>query len=298
MAIVKVLITGAEGFLGNSLVQYINDYNFLMYQNPSIYGHNTQIDIISLNKKQLDITNKKQVDEFFTKNKIDIVLNTAAQGGKRKIVDKSDIVYNNLLMIENLYRHKDKFKFMINFGTGAELDREEGFEEASEEEVIHRLPKDYYGLSKNIIAKRIIDLDTNIHNFRLFNVFSELEIPDRFIKSNIVNYINKKSIVIHENRKFDFFYIQDIIEVILYYIRNYNKILPKTLNMVYDEKKTLLDVANFINTLGSHTVPIEIISETEGSSYTGNSQKLYSLGINFVGLEAGIRNVYDKLKNE
>ena len=269
-----------------------------MYQNPNIYGHNTQIDIIALNKKQLDVTNKKQVDEFFTKNKIDIVLNTAAQGGKRKIVDKSDIVYNNILMIENLYRHKDKFKFMINFGTGAELDREEGFEEASEEEVIYRLPKDYYGLSKNIIAKRIIDLDTNIHNFRLFNVFSELEILDRFIKSNIINYINKKSMVIHENRKFDFFYIQDIIEVTLYYIRNYDKSLPKTLNMVYDEKKTLLDIANFINTLGSYTVPIEIISGIEGSSYTGSSQKLYSLGINFVGLEAGIRNVYNKLKNE
>lgn len=296
METVKILITGAHGFLGSSLVSYFERFNSLIYQNPQLYP-DKQLKIIPLSRKELNLTDKNQVDDFFKHNKIDVVLNTSALGGKRKIVDKQDIVYDNILMFENLARHNDKFKFMINFGTGAELDREQGFNNVFEKEVINRLPLDYYGFSKNIIAKRIIDLNTNIHNFRIFNVFSELETNDRFIKSNILNYNKKESIIIHQNKYFDFFYMYDIIQVIYYYIQNYNESLPKTLNMVYDNKKTLFDVAFFINTLNSYKVPIEIVNTNLGSSYTGNSNQINLLKINFLGLEQGIKEVYNKLKN-
>jgi len=294
METIKVLITGAHGFLGSSLVSYFERFNLFAYQNPQLYPQH--LEIIPLSRKELDLTNKNQVDEFFKSNKIDIVLNTSALGGKRKIIDKQDIVYDNILMFENLARHNDKFKFMVNFGTGAELDREQGFSNVSEEEVINRLPLDYYGFSKNIIAKRIIDLNTNIHNFRIFNVFSESEISDRFIKSNILNYNKKEPIIINQNKYFDFFWIYDIIQVINHYIQNYNENLPKTLNMVYKNKKTLYDVASFINTLDLHEVPINIIDNNPGPAYTGNSNQIDLLGINFVGLETGIKEVYNRLK--
>jgi GDP-L-fucose synthase len=294
METIKVLITGAHGFLGSSLVNYFERFNLLAYQNPQLYPQH--LEIIPLSRKELDLTNKNQVDEFFKSNKIDIVLNTSALGGKRKVVDKQDIVYDNILMFENLARHNDKFKFMVNFGTGAELDREQGFSSEFEGEVVNRLPLDYYGFSKNIIAKRIIDLNSNIHNFRIFNVFSELETVDRFIKSSILNYNKKEPIIIHQNKYFDFFWMYDIIQVIYYYIQNYNKDLPKTLNMVYKDKKTLFEVASFINTLNQYNVPINIINNNLGSAYTGDSNQINSLGINFLGLETGIKEVYNKLK--
>jgi len=292
----KILITGAGGFLGSSLVNYFERFNSLIHQNPQLYSHG-RLEIISLSKEELNLTDKNQVDEFFKRNKIDVVVNTSGLGGKRKIVDKKDIVYDNILMFENLVRHRDKFKFMINFGSGAELDREQGFNNVLENEVIDRLPTDYYGFSKNIIAKRIIDLNSNVFNFRLFNVFSEFEIPDRFIKSCILNYINKKSIVIHQNRCFDFFYVYDIIEVIYYYMENYNSNLPKTLNMTYENKKTLLDIASCINNLEDYNVDIIIENENMGSSYTGDSSELNLLKINFIGLETGIKEVYKKIKS-
>ena len=294
METVKILITGAHGFLGSSLVSYFERFNLLAYQNPQLYPQH--LEIIPLSRKELDLTNKDQVNEFFKSNKVDIVLNTSALGGKRKIIDLKDIVYDNILMFENLARHNDKFKFMINFGTGAELDREQGFNSVSEGEVINRLPLDYYGFSKNIIAKRIIDLNTNIHNFRIFNVFSELETSDRFIKSNILNYNKKEPIIIHQNKYFDFFWMHDIIQVIYYYIQNYSKKLPKTLNMVYKDKKTLLDVASFINTLGPYKVPINILNDNLDSAYTGDSNQIDSLEINFLGLKQGIKEVYNRLK--
>lgn len=288
----KILITGAHGFLGKSLIENFIQRNSLMYQNPQIYGYGEQLEIISKSRQQLDLTDKKQVDEFFASNTVDVVLNTSALGGKRKIVDSPDIVYDNILMFENLLRHRDKFMFMINFGTGAELDRDEYFEEAIEDVVINKLPKDYYGFSKNIMAKRIIHLNSNVHNFRIFSVFGELETPDRFIKANIFNYKDKKPMVIHQNRYFDFFYIQDIIQVICYYIDNYTNELPKTLNMSYKNKVSLLDVANIINTLGPHQVPIVVEKDPMGPSYTGSSKLLSSLDINFLGLESGIKQMY------
>jgi nucleoside-diphosphate-sugar epimerase len=287
----NILITGAHGFLGSSLVNYFETLNSLIHQNPQLYGYE-QLKIVSLSRKELDLTDKHQVDEYFCNNQVDVVLNTSALGGKRKITDTPDIVYQNILMFETLARHNNKFKFMINFGTGAELDRDKDFHEATESEVINRVPLDYYGFSKNIIAKRIIDLNTNIHNFRIFNVFSELETIDRFIKSNILNYKNREPMVIHQERYFDFFWMNDIIQVIYFYIQNYNSSLPKTLNMVYKDKKTLSDVASFINTLGSHNVPIEIVTDDLGSSYTGDSTQLDSLGIKFSGLETGIKEMY------
>lgn len=287
----KILITGAHGFLGSSLVNYFERLNSLIHQNPQLYGYE-QLKIVPLSRKELDLTDKHQVDAYFNTNQVDIILNTSALGGKRKITDTPDIVYQNILMFENLARHNDKFKFMINFGTGAELDRDKGFDTAIENEVINRVPLDYYGFSKNIIAKRIIDLNTNIHNFRIFNVFSELETIDRFIKSNILNYKNREPIIIHQDRYFDFFWMRDIIQVIYFYIQNYTNSLPKTLNMVYKDKKTLSDVASFINTLGSHKVPIDIITNTFGSSYTGDSTQLDALGIKFLGLEVGIKEMY------
>jgi hypothetical protein len=66
--------------------------------------------------------------------------------------------------------------------------------------------------------------------------------------------------------------------------------------MVYKNKLTLVDVANFINSLNDTKVPINVINDLLGSSYTGNSDLINSLGINFYGLEFGIKETYNKLK--
>ena len=40
---------------------------------------------------------------------------------------------------------------------------------------------------------------------RIYSVFDENELDQRFIKSSIQNYINRKDIVIHQNKKMDLF---------------------------------------------------------------------------------------------
>lgn len=292
----KVLITGANGFLGRSLVDYFERFNTLIYQNKQIYGFDSQLEIIGLSRRELDLLDRKKVDGFFSTNNIDVVLNTAALGGKRLIQDDASVVYENLLIFENLCRNRGKFGFMLNFGSGAELDRDVlHLYENAETDVLTKVPDDYYGLSKNIIAKRIIELNTNIHNFRIFNVFSELETVDRFIKSCVTNYKNEKPIIIHQDRYFDFFFMQDLLQVIYHYINNYNNTLPKTLNIVYNNKYLLSDIANKINKLSNYSVPITIVDPTQGPSYIGSGALLSTLGINFLGLDSGLREMFIRL---
>jgi hypothetical protein len=55
-------------------------------------------------------------------------------------------------------------------------------------------------------------------NLKLFGVFDENELNTRFIKSNLLRYINRENMVIHKNKFMDFFYIEDLVKVVKHYI--------------------------------------------------------------------------------
>jgi hypothetical protein len=58
----------------------------------------------------------------------------------------------------------------------------------------------------------------------------------------------------------------------------------------------MLDIADIINGLDSYKIDIKNISQkTFVENYCGD---FTNLNINFIGLEQGIKNVYNKLKNE
>ena len=93
--------------------------------------------------------------------------------------------------IKNTSRaNKNRFGQLISFGSGMELNN----------------PTDPYGLSKRIIWD-IIKNDPKLNNIRIFGVFDENELPTRFIKTNLNNYINKKPLIIHQDKQFDFIYM-------------------------------------------------------------------------------------------
>ena len=88
----------------------------------------------------------------------------------------------------------------------------------------------------------------------------------------------------------DFFYMPDLVTLVNYYIKENN--LPKVTECSYVKKYSLLDIANLINNLSEHKVSIKQLDLTEGNSYIGKT----SLQLNYVGLEKGIQEVYNKIK--
>jgi len=88
----------------------------------------------------------------------------------------------------------------------------------------------------------------------------------------------------------DFFYMSDFLLIVKYYILGNN--LLKEIDCTYSETKTIADVAKIINTLSNHRVDV-LIGDDDEKDYYG---KYTPINLNYIGLEQGIRNVYERIK--
>jgi len=254
----RILITGANGYIGKTL------YNSL----------NTKYDVVPLSRKELDVTNLKQVKDYLKNKYFDVVIHCAVEGGLRLEPENSSILDSNLKMYYNLLECKNHFNKFFYFGSGAEKQ------------------DTFYGLSKKVLNQSIQGKD-NFHNIRIFAVFNENELESKFVKTNIRNYITRKDIGIFQNKYMDFFYMDDLITLMDYCIVTDN--LPKEINCSYNYSPTLYDVAQIINNLSDYKVNINIEEWGMAPFFNGS---FTDLGLNYIGLEQGIKNVYNKLKNE
>jgi len=254
----KLLITGGKGYIAKSI------YNKL----------HTKYNIIAPGRDELDLNNKKSVDSFFQDKYFDVVIHTAIKGGSRLQEDEKNVISTNLEIFSNLISHQDKFKKLINLGSGAEI----------------YMSETPYGQSKKIINECIQKKD-NWYTLRIFGVFNENELDTRFIKANIKRYINKEPIQIFQNKLMDFFYMEDLVSLIEFYILH--KPGNRDLDCVYNKTISLEHIANIINQLSDYQVSIHFMEEKMGDCYIGFNN---GLPIECLGLEQGIKNVYNKLK--
>lgn len=273
----NILVTGSNGFIGRNLCKQLGQK----------FGH----DITELNRSNCDLLDPESVGRFFVQSdkKYDLVIHTAVEGGRRNKPDTADLVYHNLLMLYNLLSHQNYFQCIISFGSGAELDRRYDINQSA----INRYPVDPYGLSKSIIDK-LCDSEPKLCNFRIFNCFGIDEQPDRMIRANIERYIKKEDIIVHQNRKMDFFYIDDLATLIHSFMDHNN--IPKNFDCCYAEKFDLLEIGNLINELDTHKVNV-IVSDQKQTNpinampkdYIGASVKI---NINLIGLKEALKLMY------
>jgi GDP-L-fucose synthase len=264
----RILITGGNGFIAKSISKHF-------------YNH----DITSINRNTFDLRNRTQFDVFMNGKTFDVVFHTAAVGVSRSDSISSDILFDNVAMFYNILRHRAKFGKIINFGSGAELDRYTVNREDDEQ-----FPIDPYGMSKNLIHRVGLQFD-NVCNLRIYNVFGYHELSSRMIKSNITNYINRQPIIIHQDKLMDFFYIKDLMTVI-------DKCLEFNINdvtCVYSEKYKLSDIARIINNINDYRVQVKIQEDGLAEPYIGSFTSLDKLNLHLYGLHAGIKEIYNKL---
>jgi len=271
----NILVTGANGFIASNIIK-------------TLELNNTNV-VFKATKSSLNLYSLYDVRKFIEDNKIESIIHCAIEGGKRLAVDDKNIVYNNILMVQNLLACKIKGLF-INIASGSEFDRNLDINNVKESEIHNRIPTDYYGFSKNVISKLCMHYCTNI-NLRIFGCFYHNELSTRFIKNNINNYINHKSMIIHQDRYMDFFYMDDLINIIDYSLNN-PTLTHKDINMSYLKKYKMSDIANIINNLSSYKVDVITENENFGLNYTGNGELLNSLNLKLKGLELGIKECY------
>ena len=253
---VRILITGGKGYIAQAIFNALqNEY-----------------DITLISRDDFDLVDTEATNQWFQNKQFDVLIHTAVVGGNRLNPEDNTIVKSNLQMWKNLLNNKSHYTQLIYFGSGAEL-----------------YAKDTpYGLSKSIIAESI-KTKPNFINLRIFAAFDKNELDRRFITPNIKRYINKEPLVIHQDKMMDFIYMEDLISIVKFSILH-PTISP--INCSYKEKYKLSDIANLINNLSDYKVPIEIHSKELAPSYTG---AYTDLGIQFIGLEQAIKNIYNEI---
>jgi nucleoside-diphosphate-sugar epimerase len=258
----KILITGGNGYIAKSI------YSALCLKH----------DVTLVTKNNLNLTRRDEVKHYFKDKYFDLVIHTAVRGGNRLSLDGPDVVLSNILMYDNLMRCRNKFNRLIHFGSGAE-------EKADTP----------YGFSKHII-NQLIKLDPKSANVKIYAVFDENELDTRFIKSNILRYINHEDMIIHQDKKMDFFYMKDLISLVEWLInQREDEFSIQNVNCSYLEKITLTQIAEMINSLSDYKVNIKIENEGEGDSYCDIHP---IMPFNLIGLEQGIKETYNKLNND
>jgi nucleoside-diphosphate-sugar epimerase len=181
-------------------------------------------------------------------------------------------------MYDNLMRCRDKFDKLIHFGSGAE--------EAADSP---------YGFSKHII-NRLMKLDPKSVNVKIYAVFDENELDTRFIKSNILRYINREDLNVYQDKQMDFFYMKDLVSMVEWLLNQREEEFPtREINCSYLEKYTLIQIAEMINSLDNYKVDIIVENEGKGDDYCDTHP---IMPFDLVGLEQGIKNTYNKLKND
>ena len=281
----KILITGGRGYIARNLKPLFE-----------VTGY----EVLAPSRIELDLLNFGMLDEFLKKNKVDAIIHTAVRGGRRAKMDTfEDVLVPNLKMYEHLidanwFNHIPMFVF----GSGAEFDRRDRIIECEEEVMFRSWPIDPYGMSKNIISRRALADSKDIFVLRLFGCFNWDEDPSRFIKASILNLKRGLPIEVHQNKKMDYFYLDDIFTVIDYILKNPTTV-PRNLNLVYPEKVSLLDIASLIHKHMNRFKPIKLNKLGEGYDYTGNGyflDRMRNVGnLQLLGLEEGIRRTVLKL---
>ena len=128
----------------------------------------------------------------------------------------------------------------------------------------------------------------------MFNVFGADEESARFIRANIQRYIDKEPIIIHQNKIMDFFYIDDLVTLVKFYLEK--SYIPEEINAVYKTKYMLSEIASIINKLSDYKVNVSFEQDGWSKTYVGKSTRLDLLNLPLKGLEQGILETYNKLK--
>ena len=262
----NILVLGSTGFVGSTVANQLQG-RYCLYT-PS--------------RQELNLVDFQSVTDYFSDKIFDVVINCAGNAESKLFPFNVSTATENLLIFNNLYAQRKNYHKLINIGSGAEFDRRYNIDYVNEEDIFLKTPIDHYGLSKNIVSRLIINTD-NFYTLRLFGVFGKTESDTRLLKKVLSGDHIKVT-----DRYFDYFYINDLIPVIDYYINHSPKY--KDINVVYENKIRLSDFLNQFCDLHNLSKTNIEISDTLDLAYTGSANKLNDLQISFSGLLQGLKD--------
>lgn len=272
----NILITGSTGFIGKNIVE----------------GFKDKYTMVTPTHKELDLLNQKDVQDYFKNNDIDTVIHCANAGGTRKsTLPPGRVLEQNTRMFFNLVENQERYRRLINLGSGAEYNKYRPLIKVSETEFGTSIPPEDYGFSKYLVSKHI-EKTCNMYSLRLFGIFGKYEDYEyKFISNAIVKNLFHLPITIRQNVKFSWVYINDFLKILDLFVSRTPHYTAY--NITLSPPTDLITIAQSINSLSDYES--EIITENDGLNfeYSGNNTRLkeYVNGMPFTSMESAIKEL-------
>ena len=259
-----IIVTGAAGFIGSNLVNTLFKIGFEVYVcDEKKYIINRKYFI--LNKNYITVDN---LGNFIKKNHNNIravvhmgAISSTAEQSLKKLLD------NNTLFSYNLFKLCNKYKIKFIYASSAATYGNESKTFNDENNLLNYIklkPINYYGLSKHLFDLKVLE-EMNLHRtlpsypvgLKFFNVYGQNESHKKFMSSPIPKFYDQAKLngtiklFKSNNKSFDngkqsrdFVYIQDCIDVIVWFINNPKKY--GIFNLGSGKSETFLDLAKII----------------------------------------------------
>jgi len=225
---VKVLVTGAAGFIGGNLmerlassgIEAIGIDNYSNYYEPSMKYAHVESGRLTTRIQEIDICNESVVKNLFNSFKPSHVIHLAAQGGVRASkIDPVPYLQTNQIGFLNLLNAAETIgveKFLYASSSSVYGDR---LDAPFKESDVLSAPKSLYALSKlsnELIAKHLPLKQTQRVGFRFFTVYGPWGRPDmamfRLLASSLLG--EKFRLTASTKVMRDFTYVDDVSNVI------------------------------------------------------------------------------------
>lgn len=207
---INILITGASGFLGSSIINHLSKKNFKFF-----YLVRKTSNLIRINKYKKNIKifyNDRNLEKLFKNQKIDLVIHCATNYGTN---DKniSNIVQSNLELPLKLLFLAKKYNVKCFINTDTVLKKNISF----------------YTLSKFQFNEWFKAYSNHLYccNVKIEHFFGPKDNLTKFVINLIINVLRKKKISLtHGKQKRDFIFIHDV-------VRAFEKIINYSLKKKY-----------------------------------------------------------------
>lgn len=253
----KILLTGGSGFIGRNLRESALAGIYDLHAPP---------------RAEMNLADGESVDSYFKGKSFDAVIHSAVKPGHRNAADCCNIMATNVVMFENLRRHKDKYGRFINLGSGSVYDPCNYSPKMKEERFGRSVPEDQSAASKYLIAREI-EKENNFVDLRLFGVYGKYEDWEiRFISNALCKALYNMPITIKQDRKFDYIFVEDLPKILEFFVERDFK--HKAYNITPDKSEALSAIAHNVKAAAGNDVPVRVAVEGAGSEYSGDNSRI------------------------
>ena len=279
----KILITGAVGFIGSHIADYFVDNghevhgvdNFSHYYDVSLKHKNEK----ELTEKgvvihELDI---RSISDLFKLDKdFDYIFHFAAQPGLSSSSTFEDYYENNFIGTKNILDFallNEELKLFINISTSSVY----GLNATLDEETAPK-PASYYGVTKLAAEQLALSLSRSnllkVCSLRLYSVYGPRERPDKLYPKLVESVMNEKSFTLFEGSEKhlrSYTYIDDIINGIVSVIGKEDIVNGEIFNIGNDVEYSTSEGIEIVEALLHKKILIDIVPKRTGDQLRTNA---------------------------